>query len=280
MKGNGSDDFGSIGLAVSDEVEADCIFEFPLHSTDWQKIEVPWCDFMPFMPTAKFIGEEGWRPSQLRELRFGRQLWTTVYDNPAQSFCVNGIQLEPAISVDRTDYTPTGNPLARVQEKLRLRRPLIMVPLADSLTSRWHWANRILCWVDPAAQRLRKHAFSEVGVLNTTVGGHQFTHGLTQIVRWLPRCPEPDLVTVFFGGNERSNGMRAPQFKNCLRRGVDHIRRLTKGQSAILLMTTVPSLEHWDGDISEAAQAVRERRRREEHRPRRHRKSLPRNRPR
>ena len=258
VKGNGADDWGSIGLAVSDAVEADCIYEFPLHSTEWRKIEVPWGDFMPFMPSAGFIGEEGWRPSQLRELRFGRQLWTTVYDNPAQSFCIAQMQLEPAIPLDSTDYTPTGEPLARCGRSCASAARSSWSRLADSLTSRWHWANRSLCWVDLASHRLRKHAFSEVGVLNTTVGGHQFTHGLTQMVRWLPRCPAPDLVTVFFGGNERSNGMRAPQFKDGLRRGVDRIRRLTRGKAEILLMTTVPALTSWDGEIREMAEAVRE----------------------
>ncbi len=113
VKGNGADDFGSIGLAQGPEVEVDCIYEFPLHATEWRKFTVPWGDFMPFMPSAKVIGADGgWRPSELRELRVGRQLWTSVFDNPAQSFCLDGLQLEQTIPVDHTDYTPTGDPLA------------------------------------------------------------------------------------------------------------------------------------------------------------------------
>ena len=181
-----------------------------------------------------------------------------MFDNPAQSFCLDGLQLEQTIPVDHTDYTPTGDPLAQVRENLVLRRPLIMVTMADSLTSRVHWANRSCCWVDQAARKIRKHAFTELAVIDPAIGGHQFTHGLTQMVRWLPRCPAPDLITVFFGGNEWSNGMRKAQFKESLRLGVDHIRRVTKGQSEILLMSTVPALTNWESEIREMAEAVRE----------------------
>ena len=94
-----------------------------------------------------------------------------------------------------------------MKEKFDNRRPIELFTMGDSLTSRYNFANRFCCWVDLLARRLMDHHFLEVSVCNAAIGGDQLTHGLLQIDRWFPRCPQPDLITICFGGNDSSDGM-------------------------------------------------------------------------
>ena len=94
--------------------------------------------------------------------------------------------------------------------------------------------------------------------MNPAVGGSQLTHGLILVPRWVRTTPQPDLVTVWFGGNDWSEGMRGEKFRELLRFAVDRIRRMTRGGSDILLITTIPSLASWEerGEMAEAVRAV------------------------
>lgn len=80
--------------------------------------------------------------------------------------------------------------------------------------------------------------------------------------RWLDKTPEPDLVTICFGGNDWEAGMRGPEFEATLRDAVDRVRRATRGKADVLLMTTVPALPRWTTttELGDAARkAARER---------------------
>ena len=76
--------------------------------------------------------------------------------------------------------------------------------------------------------------------------------------RWLAEAPEPDLVTVCFGGNDWNSGMRGEVFRETVRETIDRIRRAAKGKADVLILTTVPSLEVWEtrNELGEAARAA------------------------
>lgn len=256
VKGDGSAQYGGLELVAADNPRLRFQYEFPLDSTEWRQHLVPWGEFMSFLPDGHLLDAQlGLRPSALGGLHFGRQPWW--FEWPAHSFCIDQIQLEREVAVDRTDYTPQGEPLARVREKLAHRRPLIIMTMGDSLTSRYHWANKEMCWVDLLSHRLRVHAHSEVAVVNPAMGGHQVTHGLVQLPRWIPRCPSPDLVTIWYGGNDWSDGCRRERFAERLGLAVDTVRRRTHGSADILLLSCPPSLEEWDTGIHELGEAAR-----------------------
>ena len=80
------------------------------------------------------------------------------------------------------------------------------------------------------------------------------------IPRWLDAAPEPDLVTVFFGGNDWDAGMRGQEFEAACADAVDRVRRATKGKADVLLLTTSPSAAAWD-ETAELAEACGRRRR-------------------
>src|SRR5208283_5987961 len=102
----------------------------------------------------------------------------------------------------------------------------------------------------------------EVTVVNPALGGTQLRQNLMLIPRWLAKAPEPDLVTVCFGGNDWEAGMRGPQFTETNQDAIDRIRRATKGKADVLILTTVPSVAHWTtmAELGEACRkAARER---------------------
>lgn len=88
------------------------------------------------------------------------------------------------------------------------------------------------------------------------LGGTQLTQNLVLMPRWLEQTPAPDLVTVWFGCNDWSSGMRKERWPKVLRFAVDRIRRLTRGQSEIILITTCPAIGRWD-TMEELAEGVR-----------------------
>ena len=61
---------------------------------------------------------------------------------------------------------------------------------------------------------------------------------------------------LWFGYNGWDSGMRGEHFQKLLRFAVDRIRRMTKGESDVLLMTTCPAPGRWD-TMEELAEAVR-----------------------
>ena len=257
VKGDGAPTWGGIELVDAENPRVRYQCEFSVASRRWQKVCIAWQEFMPFLPDGPFLDPAlGGRPSRLGQLCFGKQAWW--FEWPAHSFAIEGLQLEPTIKMDTTDYTPKGDPLARVRERLARRRPITIATMGDSLTSRYNFANRYHCWVDKLARRLMEHGFLEVNVFNPAIGGHQLTHGLVQMGRWLPRCPQPDLITICFGGNDWADGMQPARFEERFRVAADHVRRLTEGAAEIMLLTTAPCMDNWeDSRLGGLAEAVR-----------------------
>lgn len=130
--------------------------------------------------------------------------------------------------------------------------------MGDSLSDKRHWANRQVLWSELLAAELKKTFGSEVRLVNVALGGTELRANLVLMPRWLKETPEPDLVTVWFGYNDWSSGMRGPAFRETLRAAVDRLRRLTRGRSEVLLITSCPSMERWDAmeEFAGAARAV------------------------
>jgi lysophospholipase L1-like esterase len=92
--------------------------------------------------------------------------------------------------------------------------------------------------------------------VNPAIGGTQLRQNLVLIPRWLARAPEPDLVAIFFGGNDWDAGMRGEEFTRACADAVDRVRRATKGHADVLILTTNPSAAR-PGATAELAEACR-----------------------
>ncbi len=87
IKGDGSDNFGGLELIYDDDFSVRYDYAFPLNSTEWTRIVVPWRDLVPVMPGPKSgpldpAGDN--KPSQVSALWFGK--WWYWGDYPAYSF--------------------------------------------------------------------------------------------------------------------------------------------------------------------------------------------------
>ena len=258
VKGDGSDNCGGLELIYDDDYAVRYDFAFPLKSNDWTKIVVPWRDLVPVLPGPKSgpldpAGEN--KPSHVSALWFGK--WWYWGEYPAHSFAVDEIRLEEKIAPDDADYKPDGAPLARVLAKLKAGKPVTIVTMGDSLTDTHHWANREVNWPALLKKRLETKYKSPVTIVDPAIGGTQPRQNLVLIPTWLAKAPEPDLVTICFGGNDWDAGMRGPQFREANADAIDRVRRATKGKADVLIISTVPSAARW-GALAELSEACRQ----------------------
>ena len=258
VNGDGSKSFGGLEFVWNDDYAVRYDYMFPIDSTEWKKVVVAWRDLIPPMPppAAKWLDPKtGNAPSKLSSLWFGK--WWYWREYPACSFSIDEMRLEPRIELDTNLYLPAGAPLARVQAKLKAGKPIRIVTMGDSLTDTHHWANRTVNWPGLLTKKLQDRKI-DVQIVNPAIGGTELRQNLVLMPRWLAEAPEPDLVTVCFGGNDWNSGMRGPMFQETVRETIDRIRRATKGRADVLILTTVPSLEMWKtrDELGEAARAA------------------------
>jgi lysophospholipase L1-like esterase len=258
VKGDGSAHFGGLELIYDDDYSVRYDYAFPLRNTEWSKVVAAWRDFVPVLPGPRskpLDPRAGNRPSKVTALMFGK--WWYWGDYPAHSFAVDEIRLEDKIPLDASDYRPDGPPLQHVLEKLNAGRPVTLVTMGDSLTDYRHWANRQTAWPALLKKRLEETYHSDVTVINPAIGGTQLRQNLVLVPCWLASAPEPDLVTLCFGGNDWDSGMRGEQFRDSYWDAIDRVRRATKGKADVLVLTTVPSAARW-GALAELAEVCRQ----------------------
>lgn len=243
LKGDGSSDVGALQFIYDEDYGVRYEFAFPLKNKEWHQVTVAWRDLLPVLPgknSNPLDAKTSNKPSKLSALWMGK--WWHWRDYPAHSFAIDELRLEPKV---KTPAVPPAKGLGNLREKLESGMPITIVTMGDSLTDTRHWANREVAWPGLLKQRLEAKYKSKVRIVNPAIGGTQLRQGLIQIPRWLIETPEPDLVTVCYGGNDWEGGMRGPQFLETNSNGVDLIRRATKGQAEVMLLTTVPAVERW-----------------------------------
>lgn len=256
VKGDGSESWGGLELIDGSDYRFRYGYCFPIDSTEWRKITVPWHDLVPEHPAADLVdAASGYAPSRFGNVWFGK--WWYWRDYPAHSYAVDQIALESSIPLDATDYTPPRGGSPRLLAKLKAGEPVTIVTVGDSLSAAEHWANREVLWSFLLAEKLKARFGGDVTVVNAAIGGTPLNTNLVLMPRWLKATPRPDLVTVWFGFNDWDLGARREGFAKMLGFAVDRIRRMTGGQSEVLLMTTCPAMGRWD-TMEELAEAARE----------------------
>src|SRR5205823_6501944 len=65
VKGDGSDHLGAIQFVWNEDFGARYGYAFPIDSTEWKKIVIPWRDLLPETTNAKPLGAGGNAPSNL-----------------------------------------------------------------------------------------------------------------------------------------------------------------------------------------------------------------------
>jgi lysophospholipase L1-like esterase len=252
VKGDGSDHLGGIEIIHADDFSKRYGVAFSIQGTEWKKIVVPWRDVIPETAVAPFLGGGAMKPSAFGNFWLGK--WWYWRDYAAYGYTIDQIALEPKIDLPPDPVPPAGAPLAKTAAKLKAGQPVTIVTMGDSLTDFNHWANKETNWPTLLVKRIEQEAKSKVTLVNPAIGGTELKQNLILMPRWA-ETTKPDLVTVCFGYNDWSSGMRGPQFQEALAVAVDRIRRMTGAEA--LLITTCPALERWT-EMAEMGQAARD----------------------
>ncbi len=257
VKGDGSAHLGGIELLWNDDYGQRYDAAFPISGTDWTKVEIPWRDLIPVLSAPGCIpldAQGAHRPSQLTSLAFGK--WWYWGDYAAHAYAIDEIRLEADIAEPPAAPRTTAAPLARVAAKLQAGQPITVVTMGDSLTDTHHWSNHEHNWPGAFTQLVSARYHAQVTLVNPAMGGTELKQNLVVMPRWLATTPQPDLVTVEFGGNDWNSGMRGPAFLAAQRDAIRRIRRATRDAADVLVITTLPSIATWDA-IGELAEACR-----------------------
>jgi lysophospholipase L1-like esterase len=256
VQGDGSQSFGGLEFIDGNDYSLRYGYCFPIDSTDWVKISVPWQELMPELSAPAVDAKHGFPPSRFRNVWVGK--WFYWREFPACSFTIERMALEKHIDCDTKDYVPAEPGLPRLLAKLKAHEPVTIVTMGDSLSDKRHWANREKLWSEELVARLRSTYGSEVTLVNPSIGGTTLSQNVILMPRWLRTAPAPDLVIIWFGGNDWDNNVRGPRYQEYLEIAVDRVRRATKGQAEVLLMTTCPGFAAWEtrDELCAAAQDV------------------------
>ena len=253
VKGDGSAHWGGLELIDADDYSLRYGYCFPIDSTEWTRIVVPWRDVIPEL-AGPLVDAAGFKPSAFRNFWFGK--WFYWRDYAAHAYAIDQVVVEKTLDLGRADYTPARAGAPRVLAKLKGRRPVTIVTMGDSLTDKAHWANKDVLWAERLVALLKEKYGGDATLANPALGGTTLSQNLILMPRWLKDAPAPDLVTVWFGFNDWDSGVRGPRFEEYLGLAVDRIRRMTKGRADVLLVTTCPAHARWD-TMGEMAEAVR-----------------------
>lgn len=253
VKGDGSRSFGGIELIDKSNFALRYGYCFPIDSTEWTKITIAWDDLTPELAGPVVDAKSGYKPSGFGNFWFGK--WHYWRDFPGHSYTIDQVVIEPKI--DRPALPAPGEPLARFKAKLQQKKSVTIVTMGDSLTDFRHWANKTTNWPTMLTKDLQARFGSEVKLVNPAIGGTTLSQNIVLIPRWLAEAPSPDLVTVCFGYNDWDSGVRGERFKEYLRLAIDRIRRVTRGEADILLITTCPAHARWE-TMRELEQAAAE----------------------
>jgi len=143
-----------------------------------------------------------------------------------------------------------------VNAKLKAGKPITVVTMGDSLTDYKHNSNAVTNWPTFFSVAIQATFKSTVTVENPAIGGTELRQNLIMLPRWVAVQPKPDLVTICFGFNDYSSGMRGEMFTAVMKDAVQRVRRATKGEADVLIITTLPAVETWD-TMAELAAAGR-----------------------
>jgi lysophospholipase L1-like esterase len=245
VKGDGSDHTGGIQFIYDNDYSIRYTCSFPISSTDWTRIVIPWRDMIsPLGHGATTLDPKaGLKPSKLGAIAFGK--WWFWKDYAAHSFSIDDLRLEPTIDLDENAYKPEGDPLARVRAKLSAGKPITIVTMGDSLTDFSHNANVKVNWPTKLKAALNQKFKSEVTIVNPAIGGTELRMNLIHIPRWIKIAPEPDLVMLQFGANDFVSKVAPETFFESQKEAIDRVRRATRGKADILVFATIPGTKNW-----------------------------------
>ena len=256
VKGDGSKGCGGLEFIDAENFGLRYGYCFPIRSTQWEKVNVPWSDLVPELSGPPVDAQHGYAPSRFRNLWVGK--WFYWREWPACSFTIERMSLEKAHPREAVDAEKVPHPgTARVLAKLKARQPVTIVTMGDSLSDKRHWANQQKLWSEILVRRLKETYGGKVTLVNPAIGGTTLSQNVVLIPRWLQDALRR---TWCWSGSAAMTGRTASAGRGT--RSICGWPSIgfgaTKGRADILLMTTLPGLRTWEttAELSKAAHTV------------------------
>lgn len=263
VKGDGSEHYASVCVSETKDAMSGYEAVFPLRSTQWQTVTLRWRDFVrndvPWNANARLnVNDMAVSPTAIRFIGYGQGQCHFKFYAPSLSFDIRNIRVVSGLPDDPVPSYSKG--LARTRTLLQRKKPLNILLLGDSITDLggdksygWH-----------CAKLLREKAGVACQVANAGIGGHTARHGMIVLPRSMLSMPEPDLVCIMYGANDckaanppyQKTGFGEAAFAKNLEALVDQVRRLTRGQADVMLLSGVPRLDTPGGTTSGAVEAI------------------------
>jgi lysophospholipase L1-like esterase len=255
VKGDGSDQFGC--LAVQGRYPF--VAYFPLANKDWHQVVIPWRDFVPESQAEPIGGFGAMPPSGIHTLRLGTR-WTIWHNNekiPPHAYSVD--QIELVKEVPPAPVVPKPRPFADVLALLKAKQPIRIQCMGDSITAGTGLADRDKERYATQTQDLLRRWLGYDGITcySRAVGGAK----LTDARAWIPRDfvgPTPDLVTIWYGYNDKSAAYTREFFERSLNDYIDRVLVATHGKASILLFATGPGCGPRFTMLDDYAETVRQ----------------------
>jgi lysophospholipase L1-like esterase len=244
FKGDGSHYYGSVFLSDDKTLLASHEAQFPLDSTNWTSITIPFRDFVQNNRGTSFqldAASQYINPADIGFIGFGIGRQSTRYFPPSCTFSIRNVQLVESVP----DLTPPSysQGLSKTIAKLEAGEPLKILLLGDSITESGG-ANSYAAY---CANQLLSTYGSQIDVQNQGIGGHTVRGGSIVLPRIKRAVPDPDLVCIFYGANDapfvnEASGFDQSVFELHLHHLIDKVREGTGGDADILLINGVPRL--------------------------------------
>lgn len=255
VKGDGSDQYGCLALVGPYPF----VTYFPLANQEWHQLVVPWHDFVPESQVDPIGSYGGMPPSGIQAIRLGSR-WTIGHNNapiPEHRYAVSRIELVEELPAPPP--VPAARSFGEVLALLKAKQPVRIQCMGDSITAGTGLADRDRERYATQTQDLLRRwlGYEVILCYSHAVGGAK----LTDARAWIPRDfagTTPDLVTVWYGYNDKSNAFTRESYAKSLNDYLDRVQRVTGGRAAILLFATGPGCGPRFTMLDDYAETVRE----------------------
>jgi lysophospholipase L1-like esterase len=240
VKGDGSEVWSNISIGMSSSFTY--AYFFPLKSTDWVKYTVPWNAFSTLGLGDPIGSLSGLPPCGITTLTWGNR-WNLTFNSaamPSHTYAVAQVMLEPVVAP--LPPPPAPAPFSKFLGKLKARQPVVIQCQGDSITAgaalRDKETQRYAVVLGDILRNWLK--YEDIYSHSRGVGGARINDCVAWVARDLCEVPEPDLITILIGYNDKSGACPQQVFRARLSDYIDRLCRQTQGRSSILLIATGP----------------------------------------
>ena len=257
VKGDGSDEWGTLTIGESRAFQSHCYF--PLKSTEWKKFTFSFADMAPYSDYTTGLTPQV-AVTRLGNLFFGdswRITWCNAKRKPFTFQVRNFVLLKKAPA--KYDYAKYKKalPLAEAVKKMKSGQKVLVTCFGDSITAGTGLRKEEKRYAVLIGEMLaKKFNNSNIKSECVAVGGARTKDSIAWLDRDLTKGM-PDVATMLIGYNNRSGGQTTETFKKQLEIWVNQLLARTKGQTAVILIPTVPGVPRWYAQ-DDMAQAVYE----------------------